>query len=102
MDLGETDGFGVHPAKSASPCSLRIDGFAGRIQTTHAPPIDTHRELEKKYGLHALPESVLRPTRLVTRQDADLEQIGKVIELDPVLTQCLLRSANPSASYEDD
>ena len=34
MDLGETDGFGVHPAKSASPCSLRIDGFAGRIQTT--------------------------------------------------------------------
>lgn len=44
----------------------------------------------------------MRPTRLVTRHDADLEQIGKVIELDPVHTQRLLRSANPSASCEDD
>jgi len=32
LDLGETEGFGVHPAQSASPCSLRIDGFAGRIR----------------------------------------------------------------------
>jgi len=47
LDLGETEGFGVHPAQSASPCSLRIDGFAGRIRfigmyAERQYPLDLH------------------------------------------------------------
>jgi len=65
-------------------------------------PAATYLELEKKYGLQPLPDSVMRLTQLVARQNADLDQIGKLISTDPVLSQRLLRAANPRAASEED
>lgn len=59
-------------------------------------------ELADKYGLDPVPASVLRLTHLVARQDADLDQIAKVITQDQSLTQRLLRAANPRALSDDD
>jgi chemotaxis protein CheX len=56
-----------------------------------------YSELAKRYGLEAIPEAVARLTKLVARQDADLEEITKVIKQDKALTQRLLRAANPRA-----
>lgn len=61
-----------------------------------------YNELAKKYGIEAIPESVQRLTQLVARQDADLDQIAKVISKDQAITQRLLRAANPKANDEDE
>jgi CheY-specific phosphatase CheX len=42
-------------------------------------------------------ESVLRLTRIVSHQDADLEEVAKIIAEDELLTARLLRAANPGA-----
>jgi chemotaxis protein CheX len=59
-------------------------------------------ELSKRYGLEPIPESVARLTKLVSRQDADLDEIAKVIKLDKALTLRLLRAANPRAESDAD
>jgi CheY-specific phosphatase CheX len=42
-------------------------------------------------------ESVLRLTRIVSHQNADLEEVAKIVAEDEVLTARLLRAANPRA-----
>jgi chemotaxis protein CheX len=59
-------------------------------------------DLADQYGLDPVPASVLRLTSLVARQDADLDQITKVITQDQSLTQRLLRAANPRARSDAD
>jgi chemotaxis protein CheX len=54
-------------------------------------------ELAKRYGIAAIPESVARLTQMVSSQDADVDDIVRVIEKDPALTARLLRVANPGA-----
>lgn len=64
--------------------------------------VDTKQydELAKRYGFAPIPESVTRLTHLLAQQEADLEEIVKVIEGDPSLKQRLLRVANPHATNE--
>ena len=59
-----------------------------------------YNELVERYGLEAMPESVARLTKLVSRQDADIDQLARVIKTDKLLTQRLLRAANPSAKSD--
>jgi chemotaxis protein CheX len=65
-------------------------------------PDPSYKELAQRYGLEPVPESVIRLTQLVARQDADLGEIAKVIADDQAITQRLLRAANPRAKDEDD
>lgn len=65
-------------------------------------PDPNYNELARRYGLDPIPESVARLTQLVARQDADLDEITKVIAQDKGMTQRLLRAANPRAKDEDD
>ncbi|HWD18785.1 MAG TPA: chemotaxis protein CheX [Verrucomicrobiae bacterium] len=55
-------------------------------------------EIARRYGLAAIPESVLRLTRLVAGQDADLGLVAKVIAQDKDLSNRLLRLAHPRAT----
>ncbi len=64
------------------------------------PQAKQYDELAKRYGFTAAPESVSRLTKLVADQDADLDEIVKVITGDPVLAARLLRVANPHATCE--
>lgn len=59
-------------------------------------------DLADNYGLDPVPASVMRLTQLVARQDADLDQIAKVITQDQSLTQRLLRAANPRARSDEE
>ena len=45
----------------------------------------------RRFGLEPIPESVMRLTHLIARQNADLEAISHVITQDPMLTARLLR-----------
>ena len=45
----------------------------------------------RRFGLEPIPESVMRLTSLIARQNADLEAIARVIKQDPMLTARLLR-----------
>jgi CheY-specific phosphatase CheX len=47
--------------------------------------------IARRFGLEPIPESVLRLTHLIARQNADLEAIARVITQDPLLTTRLLR-----------
>jgi len=66
------------------------------------PEPANYKELAKRYGLAPLPDSVLQITQLLSRQDADLDQIAKVISKDAALTKRLLRAASPRSTSEDD
>jgi len=57
-------------------------------------------DLSRRYGFAPKPESASRLTQLVTRQDADLDEVTKVIDKDPALRKRLLRVANPEAENE--
>lgn len=59
-----------------------------------------YRELARRYGFSQTPESVSRLTQIVARQDADVDEIVKVIEKDASLRARLLRAANPEAENE--
>jgi CheY-specific phosphatase CheX len=59
-----------------------------------------YQELSRRYGFAPKPESASRLTQLVARQDADVDEIAKVINKDPVLRARLLRAANPEAENE--
>jgi CheY-specific phosphatase CheX len=67
-----------------------------------APDINQFKELARRYGIAAAPESVLRLTQLVARQDCCTDEIARVIEKDPGLSARLLRVANPGAADESD
>jgi CheY-specific phosphatase CheX len=68
-----------------------------------APPdIHQFRELARRYGIAPAPESVLRLTQLVARQDCCVDEIVRVIEKDPGLSARLLRVANPRAADESE
>jgi CheY-specific phosphatase CheX len=56
-----------------------------------------YKELARRYGLPPVPDSVIRLTQMVARQDCDLEQIAQAIAQDPALEKRLLRLANPGA-----
>jgi CheY-specific phosphatase CheX len=60
----------------------------------------SYQELSRRYGFAPKPESASRLTQLVSRQDADLDEIAKVIDKDPSLRARLLRVANPDAENE--
>jgi chemotaxis protein CheX len=61
-----------------------------------------YSELAQLYGLEPVPESVVRLTKLVAQQNADLGEISKVIAQDQAISQRLLRAANPRAKKEED
>lgn len=63
-------------------------------------PEPTYSDLARKYGLAPMPDSVVRLTQLVARQDADMDEIGRVISKDPGLKAKLLRAANPKAESD--
>jgi CheY-specific phosphatase CheX len=66
------------------------------------PDINQYKELARRYGIAAAPESVSRLTQLVARQDACVDEIVRVIEKDPGLSARLLRVANPRAADESE
>ena len=66
------------------------------------PPAVSYNDLAKQYGLAATLESVVRLTQLVSKQDADMDEIGKLISKDIGLTASLLRAANPRAESPAD
>jgi CheY-specific phosphatase CheX len=55
-----------------------------------------------RYGLEPSSAAVLQLTRIVARQDSDLDEIAKIITKDKALSARLLRLANPRAESEDD
>jgi len=67
-----------------------------------SPDINQFKELARRYGLAAVPESVSRLTQLVARQDSCVDEIVRVIEKDPTLSARLLRVANPRAADESE
>lgn len=62
--------------------------------------VNEYKELAKRYGFAPTPESVVRLTQIVARQDSDADDIAKVISKDPGLRERLLRVANPDAECE--
>jgi len=64
--------------------------------------INQYKELARRYGIAAAPESVSRLTQLVARQDCCVDEIVRVIEKDPGLSARLLRVANPHAADESE
>ena len=61
------------------------------------PNLNQYKEIARRYGIAAAPESVSRLTQLVARQDSCVDEIVRVIEKDPALSARLLRVANPRA-----
>jgi chemotaxis protein CheX len=59
-----------------------------------------YNELAQRYGLEPIPSSVARLTKLVSRQDADLEEITAIIKQDKALALRLLRAANPGSKSD--
>ena len=57
----------------------------------------SYQELARRYGFAPKLESASRLTQLVARQDADMDEVAKVINKDPALRERLLRAANPEA-----
>jgi CheY-like chemotaxis protein/CheY-specific phosphatase CheX len=89
----------------------RVVSLSKKAQPTLAPrpatavakpaaPAETtnFQELARRYGLPPVPDSVIRLTQIVARQDADIGEITRVISKDAALQERLLRLANPEAS----
>ncbi len=66
------------------------------------PEANKYQELARQYGLEPVPESVLRLTQIVSKQDADIEEVAQLISKDAALTKRLLLVANPTAESEAD
>jgi len=62
----------------------------------------TAEQIASTIGLEAIPENVRSLTSLVSRQDAPMQDIAKLICANKELTSRLLRAANPRAASEDD
>jgi CheY-specific phosphatase CheX len=67
-----------------------------------SPDINQFKEIALRYGIAATPESVVRLTQLVARQDCCVDEIVRVIEQEPGLSARLLRVANPCAADESE
>ncbi|TXT46351.1 MAG: hypothetical protein FD140_4487 [Limisphaerales bacterium] len=67
-----------------------------------AIPSNQNEEIARRYGLEAIPESVLRLTQMVAHQNDDLDHLASLITMDRKLSARLLRAANPRAESEDD
>ena len=50
--------------------------------------------IARRFGLDPIPESVTRLTRLISSQNAELDELASIIAQDPMLTARLLRMAN--------
>jgi chemotaxis protein CheX len=61
-----------------------------------------YQDLARRYGLEPMPESVAKITQILSKQDADIDEIARIISKDPALTKRLLRAANPGAKTEAD
>jgi chemotaxis protein CheX len=59
-----------------------------------------YQDLVRQYGLEAIPDSVVSITRILSKQDADIDEIARIISKDPALTKRMLRAANPGAKSE--
>ncbi len=66
------------------------------------PPAPPKQNLVERYGLQPVPENVARLTKLIAKQETDIEEIGKLIATDKAMSARLLRFANPRADSEDD
>jgi CheY-specific phosphatase CheX len=60
----------------------------------------SYQELSRRYGFAPKLESASRLTQLVSRADADIDEVAKVINKDASLRARLLRVANPHAENE--
>ena len=58
--------------------------------------VSTYNEAARLYGLAATPESVLRLTQLVSRQDAEWTKLAALITSDPALRPRMLVSPIPA------
>jgi chemotaxis protein CheX len=56
--------------------------------------------IARRFGLEPIPESVVRLTRLIASQNADLDAIANVIAQDAMLTARLLRMTQPANKSE--
>jgi chemotaxis protein CheX len=56
--------------------------------------------IARRFGLEPIPESVVRLTRLMASQNADLEAVAHVITQDSMLTARLLRLTQPAGKSE--
>ena len=61
-----------------------------------------YQALAERYGLEPLPENVLQLTRLVARQEADLDEMAWVISRDATLARRLVHAADPWVENERD
>ena len=59
-----------------------------------------YQELAERYGLEPLSESVLQLSRLVARQEADLDEMAWIVSQDAALARRLIRAADPRAKNE--
>lgn len=66
------------------------------------PELINYQDLARRYGLEQIPQSVQQLTQLLSRQDADIDEVARVISKDAGLSKRLLRAANPSAESEAD
>lgn len=62
----------------------------------------TAKQIATTNGFEDLPANVRSLTDLVSRQDAPLQDIAKIICGDANLTRRLLEAANPRATCEED
>jgi CheY-specific phosphatase CheX len=56
--------------------------------------------IARRFGLDPIPESVVRLTRLIASQNADLEAVADIITQDSMLTARLLRMTQPADKSE--
>ena len=66
------------------------------------PATTENDAIAKQFGLEAIPESVKRLNQLLSKRDANVEDVAKFISQDKDLTARLLRAANPRAESEED
>ena len=59
-----------------------------------------YQELADRYGLEPLPEDVLRLSRLVAQQEADLDEMARIIFQDVTLSRRLVHAVDPEGENE--
>jgi CheY-specific phosphatase CheX len=66
------------------------------------PEAINYKDLVRRYCLEPIPESVAQLTQLLSNQDAEIDEVARIISKDPGLTRRLLKAANPRAKTEAD
>lgn len=67
--------------------------------TAAAAPAD---DLMKRYGIESVPDSVKRLGQLVSKPEATMEEVAKLIKQDKDFTARILKAANPKADCVED